>query len=373
MKLVVFGLTVSSSWGNGHATLWRGLCRALHERGHHVVFFERDLPYYAGHRDLVAQPGLELILYEHWEHASALAAREVCDADAAIVTSFCPDGPEAAEVVLASAARVRCFYDLDTPVTLDALERQRRVPYLPERGLSDFDLVLSYTGGRALDRLRIDLNARRAVPLYGWVDPSVHRPSTARPELEADLSYLGTYAEDRQAALEALFLRAADALPERWFAMAGAQYPDRFPWRQNLRFVRHLPPGDHAAFFASSRATLNVTRRAMAASGYCPSPRIFEAAACGTPIISDVWEGLDQFFKLGSEVLPARDTADVVAALRLPDEELAAIGQRARARVLAEHTAWHRAVELERLLCGSQGAREREPVTTHEEHDACSA
>jgi len=371
MKLVIFGLSVSSSWGNGHATLWRALCRALHDRGHRVVFFERDQPYYAGHRDHTAQPGLELILYADWSDARKRAALELNDADAAIVTSFCPDGPDASALVLRSAAGVRCFYDLDTPVTLDALERRQHVRYLPPNGLGDFDLVLSYTGGRALDRLQAELGARRALPLYGCVDPEIHRPAAARPEFASDLSYLGTYSDDRQPALEALFLKAADALPDHWFAIAGAQYPEHFPWRSNLRFVRHLPPADHAAFFASSRATLNVTRGPMAALGFCPSPRFFEAAACGTPIVSDAWEGLDQFFTPGSELIVARDTGDVIAALSLPQPELAEIGARGRARVLARHTALHRALELEDALRGCE-AHDAHP-SPHERPEACSA
>lgn len=221
MKLVIFGLSVSSSWGNGHATLWRGLCRALHERGHRVVFFERDQPYYAAARDLEPQPGLQLVLYDDWEQVRVAAARELRDADVGLVTSFCPDGPLATELVLGANTRVRAFYDLDTPVTLSALDRHEPVPYLSRGGLGDFDLVLSYTGGRALDRLREHLGARRAVALYGCVDPAVHKPAPPRPEFEADLSYLGTYAEDRQAALEELLLAPSDVLAHRWFVIAG--------------------------------------------------------------------------------------------------------------------------------------------------------
>jgi spore maturation protein CgeB len=371
MKIVIFGLSVSSSWGNGHATLWRGLCRALHERAHHVVFFERDLPFYAPHRDFVAQPGLDLVLYQAWDDVRSRAREELRDADAAIVTSFCPDGAQASDLVLDTPLSARCFYDLDTPVTLDALERRERVDYLPEQGLGDFDLVLSYTGGRALERLRLDLGARRALPLYGCVDPALHRPMPQRSEFQADLSYLGTYSDDRQAALEELLLKPADALRAAWFIIAGAQYPQHFPWRANLRFVRHLPPADHAAFFASARATLNVTRAPMAALGYCPSPRFFEAAACGTPVISDAWEGLEQFFTPGSELIVVRDSKDVIEALSRSKAELAAIGARARERVLDEHTAKHRAIELEALLGGSRAPDHTRALEGR--HDECSA
>lgn len=354
MKVVIFGLTVSSSWGNGHATLWRGLCRALGERGHEVVFFERDVPYYADHRDLRELPGGgRLVLYPDWESVLPLAVRELADADAGMVTSYCPDGIAASEQVLSSRAAARVFYDMDTPVTLEALRRGDTVPYLPPWGLGDFDLVLSFTGGRSLDELRARLGARRARPLYGSVDPAVHRPVAPREVFRADLSYLGTYAADRQGALQALLIDAARERPDLRFVIGGAQYPQDFPWTDNIFFVRHLPPGDHPAFYASSRLTLNVTRAAMARSGHCPSGRLFEAAACGTPLLSDGWEGLDEFFVPGEEILVARSTEDTLRALSLPPGELERIARAARERTLAEHTAERRARELEELLEGA--------------------
>src|SRR5438477_6768688 len=198
MKLVIFGLTISSSWGNGHATLWRGLCRALTGRGHHIVFFERDVPYYAAHRDLTELPGGALHLYSDWKEVLPLAKRGLADADVAIVTSYCPDGIAASELVLSSRAEVRVFYDLDTPVTLDRLRIGEPVPYLPPQGLGNFDLVLSFTGGQALEELKQQLGARRVAPLYGSVDPEVHRVVGPVDSYRCDLSYLGTYAADRQ-------------------------------------------------------------------------------------------------------------------------------------------------------------------------------
>jgi spore maturation protein CgeB len=339
MKLVVFGLTMSSSWGNGHATLWRGLCRALLRRGHDVVFFERDVPYYREHRDLWELPGMELRLYPDWEGVLPEARGHLADADVAMVTSYCPDGVVATDLVLSSPARRRVFYDLDTPVTLDQLKQGKPVFYLGPRGLGDFDLVLSYTGGAALDELRDRLGARRVAPLYGHVDPEVHRPMPPAPQYRADLSYLGTYAEDRQAALERLFIEPARRLPGLRFLIGGAQYPHEFPWTDNIYFVRHLPPEEHPAFFCSSRLTLNVTRRAMAEMGYCPSGRLFEAAACGVPIVSDEWDGLDYFFEPGREILVARTTAHVMDALAMSNEALARIARAGRERVLAMHTS----------------------------------
>lgn len=350
MRIVVFGLTISSSWGNGHATLWRGLCRALARRGHAVTFFERDVPYYAGARDLAEVPGGELVLYEDWAAIRRRAERAVAEADVAMVTSFCPDGLDATELVLAAPRALRAFYDLDTPVTLARLDRGESLTYVGPRGLRDFDLVLSYTGGAALERLRAQLGARNVVPLYGHVDPEVHRPVAPRPDFAADLSYLGTYAADRQAALEALFIEPARRRPGRRFLIGGAQYPTDFPWADNIFFARHLPPADHPAFFSSCRLTLNVTRRAMAEMGWCPSGRLFEAAACGAAILTDEWDGLDAFFEPGREILVARSAAGAVAALDLSDAELRAIAAAGRERALAEHTSDRRAVTLERAI-----------------------
>jgi spore maturation protein CgeB len=353
MKIVIFGLTMSSSWGNGHATLWRGLIRALTKRGHRVVFFERDVPYYAANRDLFDIPGGDLVLYQDWNDIHHRAKAELSDADMAMATSYCPDGIAASKLLLDAARPLHVFYDLDTPVTFSRLEAGDTITYIGPRGLRDFDLVLSYTGGRALDRLQSELGAFRVAPLYGHVDPDVHRPVQPMDHYISDFSYLGTYAADRQAALQRLFIDPAGLRPKQRFLIGGAQYPDDFPWQPNIHFVRHLPPPEHPAFFSSSRLTLNITRQAMADMGWCPSGRLFEAAACGTPILSDTWEGLESFFEPGQEILIAETTADAVRALDLTDAELKRVAAAGRERVLAEHTSEHRARELEILLEGA--------------------
>ena len=346
MKLVVFGLSVSSSWGNGHATLWRGLIHALAWLGHRVVFYERDLPYYAEHRDLAELEDGELRLYSSWDEILQVARADVADADVAMVTSYCPDGVAATNLVLGSSAGLRVFYDLDTPITLQRVRSGESVPYLRPEGLTDFDLVLSYTGGTALEQLKQRLGARRVIPLYGSVDPQVHYPVARVDRYQADLSYLGTYAEDRQQALLRLLIEAARRRPERRFLIGGAQYPAAFPWSDNIFFVRHLPPSEHSAFYCSSRITLNVTRAPMAEMGYCPSGRLFEAAACGAAVLSDSWDGLDQFFEPGSEILVASSTEEALAALEVSDEQLALLARAARERVLIDHTAERRAQQL---------------------------
>ncbi len=371
MKIVIFGLTVSSSWGNGHATLWRGLIGALNRRGHTVTFFERDLPFYSSTRDLTDLPGRsQLRLYTSFEDIQA-EARQACNsADLALSTSFCPDGRDASALLLESNAATKAFYDLDTPVTLSRLGAGASVPYLPDDGLGAFDLVLSYTGGRALTELQTRLGARRVSPLYGWVDPEAHRPVPPVDRFRCDLSYLGTYAADRQPALETLFVEPARRLSDRRFVIGGAQYPDTFPWVPNLLFVQHMPPAEHPGFFCSSRLTLNVTRQAMAEYGFCPSGRLFEAAGCGAPIVSDTWEGLSSFFTPGEEILPARTTADVLDALSLSDAELDRVAKAARARTLEEHTAEARVQQLE-ALCGS--SPETAPTITPSRHLSLAA
>jgi spore maturation protein CgeB len=368
MKIVIFGLTLSSSWGNGHATLWRGLIAALGRRGHDVVFFERDVPYYAAHRDLTSFPQAQLVLYGDWAQIASQARRHLADADATIITSYCPDADAAARLVFdAARAAVHVFYDLDTPVTLSRLEAGEMVEYVPRGGLKDFDLVLSYTGGTALTAVRERLGARRVAPLYGHVDPEAHRPvaiDTSAPR--ADLSYLGTYARDRQPTLERLFIEPARRLPARCFVLGGSGYPADFPWTPNIWFFQHVAPDRHPAFFCSSRLTLNVTRADMVAMGHCPSGRLFEAAACGTPLLSDCWEGLADFFRPGEEILIANSTEEALAALEMSDAELVRIGRAGRERVLSEHTSAHRAQELLAYLeddsCGASFPR---PETAH--------
>lgn len=331
-----------------------------------MLFFEKDVPYYASTRDMTEIPGCELRLYETWEDAAARASCELARADAGIVTSYCPHGIEACRLVLDSTARVHAFYDLDTPVTLSRLQAGESVDYLPPGGLGDFDIVLSYTGGEALNELRRLLKARSVAALYGSVDPEVHKPAEPMAEFAADLSYLGTYAEDRQQTLEELLIKPARIASQRRFVIGGAQYPATFPWTSNIYFVRHLPPSLHPAFFSSSRMTLNVTRKAMSDLGYCPSGRLFEAAACGTPLVSDAWEGIEQFYRPGEEILLCRTAEDTLKALTSSDAQLKRMAKAARERTLEEHTADRRAIELEAILEGTHvgdhsGGREGKP------------
>ena len=351
MRIVIFGLTVTSSWGNGHATTWRGLLAALHGAGHRVTFFERDVPYYAAARDLPQPPFCDLVLYADWQDAVPRARAALREADVAIVSSFCADGIVAGDLVLESSARVKAFYDIDTPRTLDDLAgtgmaSPNGARYLDARQIPEYDVYLSFTGGPALRELETRWHARRAVPLYCSVDPGVHRPAAPAAEFRCSLGYLGTYSADRHAALEALLAEPARQRPDDRFWVVGSSYPAELAWPPNVRRRSHLPPEEHAAFYCANRITLNVTRAAMARTGYSPSVRLFEAMACGTPVLTDDWPGLADLFVPGSEILVAPTTADALAALDRSDDELRRIAAAARGRVLAEHTASVRAREL---------------------------
>lgn len=350
MKIIIFGLSISSAWGNGHATLLRGLFRALYEQGHEVHFFERDVPYYASHRDVESLPYAHLHLYSDWNENLPQAKLQLADADAAMVTSYCPDGLAACELVLHADLPRTVFYDMDTPVTLSRIERGEQVDYIPREGLNGFDLVLSYTGGDALHQLKTKLGAHCVAPLYGWVDPTVYHRVESSRHFESDLSYLGTYSADRQHGLEQFLLAPARQLTGRQFLVAGAMYPDPGSWPANVRHFEHIAPPEHSAFYSSSPLTLNITRASMAALGFCPSGRLFEAAACRTAVLSDWWVGLDTFFTPGEEILIATSTADAIAALQKGSAEWERIAARAQQRALDCHTAAIRASRLISLL-----------------------
>jgi len=358
MKIVIFGLSISSAWGNGHATLLRGLFRALHNLGHEIHFFERDVPYYASHRDTSYFSFVHLHLYPDWSEVLPIVNGEMAGADAAMVTSYCADGAAACDLILQSGIPRKLFYDMDTPVTLERLRRRERVDYLPKGGFEGFDLVLSYTGGESLIQLRDMLSAPRTAALYGWVDPSIHYAVQVSSRFESDLSYLGTYSADRQPALEDLLIEPAKQRPAATFVIGGAMYPAVNSWPGNIRYYDHVIPADHCAFYSSSPLTLSITRASFAAMGYCPSGRLFEAAACGTAVLSDWWEGLDTFLEPGQEILIATSTAETLRALSMNREEVKRIGARARQRAFDCHTADIRARRLLDLIEGPRDESE---------------
>jgi spore maturation protein CgeB len=352
MKLVVFGLTLSSSWGNGHATTYRALLRAFAERGHKITFYEWDAPWYGGaHRDLAHPNFCDLVLYSSWEKIAPRAISEALDADAVLVGSYVREGARVIDALAEAGVAPLFFYDIDTPVTVAGL-RNGASEHLRADQVPLFTRYLSFTGGPFLTEVvEGELGAQEALPLYCSVDASQHQPTEVDPELAVDLAYMGTYAPDRQPVIERFLNQVARRLPDHTFLIAGPQYPAEIEWSRNVRLVPHLPPGRHPAFYSSARWQLNATRADMVAAGWSPSVRLFEAGAIGAPIISDRWPGIDVLFEPGKEILLPRDTADVVDILTgTGEEERREIGQAMRARVLAEHTSAHRAEELELYL-----------------------
>jgi spore maturation protein CgeB len=391
MRIVILGLSITSSWGSGHATTYRCLVRALADRGHDLLFLERDKPWYAANRDLPVPPYGRTILYGSVAGLQEQHAAAVRNADLVIVGSYVPDGIAVGAWVLATAGGVTAFYDIDTPITLAALARGD-CAYLSTDLIPRYRLYLSFTGGPTLDLIRERFGARLVRPLYCAVDPELYYPASdgapdaedvptdertpphptaagvllhpaappvgaRRPEqggglqTRYDLGYLGTYSADRQPALERLLIEAARQLPERRFAVAGAQFPEDIIWPANVSHTVHLSPREHRAFYNAQRFTLSVTRADMIAAGYSPSVRLFEAAACATPVITDPWPGLEEFFRPGTEILVAETTTDVLRLVReMPEAERLAIGQAARTRALDVHTGAHRAAVLERYV-----------------------
>jgi spore maturation protein CgeB len=348
LSIVILGLSITSAWGNGHATTYRALVRALTARGHHVLFLERDVPWYAENRDLPQPPYGRTALYADLADLQTRFAVEVRMADLVIVGSYVPQGVEVGSWVVQTAQGVTAFYDIDTPVTLAKLARGD-YEYLTPALIPAYTLYLSFAGGPTLELLETEYGAQAARPLYCSVDPEHYFPE--RTTLQWDLGYMGTYSADRQPGLMELLLAPAERQARSRFVVAGPGYPATTVWPPNVARIEHLPPDQHRAFYNSQRFTLNLTRADMVRLGYSPSVRLFEAAACGTPIISDLWAGLETILVPHHEILPAQSHADVLSYLvDLPEAARVALGERARQKVLDQHTAAHRAQELEGYL-----------------------
>jgi len=345
LNIVILGLSITSAWGNGHATTYRALVRALAGRGHDILFLERNAPWYAAARDLPNPPYCRTVIYNNFNELKKFAAA-IRSADLVIVGSYVPNGIAVGEWVLGTAQGVSAFYDIDTPVTLAMLE-QRRAPYLLAEMIPRYDLYLSFTGGPILERLERHYGAPMARPLYCAVDPEIYQPQRQRRP-RWHLGYMGTYCTDRQRLLDRLLLEPARRHRTTRMVVAGAQYPAAIGWPVNVERIEHVKPAAHSRFYGKQAFTLNLTRTSMIDAGYSPSVRLFEAAACACPVISDWWEGLDQFFTLGEEILVADSPERISQYLfDLPAGTRRSIGQKARGRILAAHTAVHRAAELE--------------------------
>jgi spore maturation protein CgeB len=371
MKIVFYGLTVTSSWGNGHATTYRSLCKALARRKHHVHFIEKDVEWYRNHRDLPDPEFCTVQLYDDWSDSASLLLQASKDADVVVVGSYFPDAIAATDALLDAGCGPILFYDIDTPVTLAELSSHGSTNYLDAAHIPHYAAYLSFSGGPALRILEHAFGSPRAVGFYCSVDPSMHQRTTSHALYRCSLSYLGTYAPDRQRKLMHYLNGAARLMPLTSFVVAGPQYPASIPWRPNVRWLDHVAPPDHPAFYSSCRFTLNLTRSDMVKAGFSPSVRLFEASACGATILSDAWPGMEEFLTPGKEILLPRDEYDVARILRdMPEEESERIGRAAQERILEQHTADHRALEFEAIVnavVDTHRAPPRRPKSTWEE------
>jgi spore maturation protein CgeB len=348
LDIVILGLTVTSSWGNGHATTYRSLIRGLAARGHRILFLEQDAPWYAANRDEPNPPGATTELYRDFDDLVMRFEQAVERASLVIVGSYVADGARCGEWVTSVALGRTAFYDIDTPITLAKLKTGDE-DYITPALIRRYDAYFSFTGGPVLRVIEERYGSPMARALYCSVDPQKYHPVALAAQW--DLGYLGTYSIDRQSTLDALLTEPARRWAAGRFAVAGPQYPDDLEWPENVERTIHLSPREHTAFYGAQRFTLNVTREAMKHAGYAPSVRLFEAGACGVPVISDWWEGLDSVFRVGKEVLVAESTDDVLKLLHdMPDARRLAIAAAARLRVLAEHTPEQRVSQLESYL-----------------------
>jgi spore maturation protein CgeB len=355
MRFAFFGSSLVSSYWNGACTYYRGLIRCLHERGHEIVFYEPIAYERQEHRDIDDPPYARVVVYEAQTEQQVLRTVETARGGFDVVVKCSGVGVHdrlLESAVLDLGAPLTIFWDVDAPATLASMEADAADPLRAR--IADFDLVLTYGGGDPVVRRYRALGARDCVPIYNALDPTTHHPVTPREELRADLSFLGNRLPDREARVEEFFFTTAAALPERRFVLGGSGWGDRARGLPNVHHLGHVPTGDHNALNCSALSVLNVSRESMAANGFSPATRVFEAAGAGACVITDAWEGIEQFLEPGEEVLVARDGEEVSELLwDLDPWRAERIGLAARARVLGAHTYMDRAAQVEALLAGA--------------------
>jgi spore maturation protein CgeB len=345
MKIVILGLSITSSWGNGHATTFRSLVKGLHKRGHSVSFLERDVPWYANNRDMPDPDYCKVYLYQSLSDLQQNYGGKISNADLVIVGSYVPEGVAVADFVMKSAHGVKAFYDIDTPITYSKLQNGD-FEYISPALIPQFDLYLTFSGGKILEIFSNILGSRNVKPFYCSVDPDLYFPDAF--DKAWDLGYLGTYSPDRQPSLDRLLIQAARKWKDGKFIIAGPQFPSDLKWPGNVRYIKHVTPYLHRKFYNKQRLTLNITRQDMIKMGYSPSVRLFEAAACGVPVISDYWEGLESFFEPGREIFTSSSPEETIRIIKgTSDADLKTLAQGALNKVLRLHTGVQRAIELE--------------------------
>jgi spore maturation protein CgeB len=351
MNIAFFGSSLVSAYWNGAATYYRGIVRALHARGHRVTFYEPDAYDRQQHRDMPDPDWARVVVYEPTEGAALRAVEAARGADVIVKTSgvgVCDEVLQAAVPARKAAHALAIYWDVDAPATLDRLAANPADPLHPL--LPQYDLVLTYGGGDPVVRAYTAAGARACVPIYNALDPETHHPVPADPRFAADLGFLGNRLPDREQRVEAFFLAAAERLPLRRFLIGGNGWHDK-PMPSNVRQVGHVYTRDHNAFNCTPLAVLNINRDSMARYGFSPATRVFEAAGAGACLITDAWEGIEQFLAPGEEVLVASDGEDVASIVAgLDAARAAAIGAAACRRVLTEHTYARRVLEVESVL-----------------------
>ena len=350
-----FGSSLVSAYWNGAATYYRGVVRALHERGYRVTFYEPDAYERQKHRDIPDPEWATVVVYAASTDGVLQALEQATSADIIVKTSgvgVFDTLLENAVLTLKAPHATAIFWDVDAPATLDRLEQNLNDPL--RALIPQYDLVLTYGGGDPVVQAYTAVGARVCVPIYNALDPSTHYPVAPEPRFQADLAFLGNRLPDRERRVETFFLSAAAALPDRRFLLGGNGWADK-PMPPNVHYAGHVYTRDHNAFNCTPRAVLNISRDSMARYGFSPVTRVFEAAGAGACLITDAWEGIEDFLEPGREVLVAEggdDVADLTRALTA--DTARQIGAAARRRVLSEHTYAHRVEQLERLL-GARG------------------
>ncbi len=360
MNIAFFGSSLVSAYWNGAATYYRGIIRALAERGHAVTFYEPDAYERQQHRDITDPGWARVVVYPATQEQVERQLEAARAADLVVKASgigVFDEFLERAVLDLRRPGRMAAFWDVDAPATLDRIAANPQDPF--KRLIPRYDLVLTYGGGPPVIAGYESLGARQCVPIYNALDPATHFRVAPDPRFAGDLAFLGNRLPDREARVEEFFLRAAAELPERAFLLAGNGWHDK-PVPANVRRLGHMYTRDHNAFNSTPLAVLNVSRESMARYGYSPATRVFEAAGAAACIITDKWAGLELFLEPGGEVLAARDGADVAWLLAsLTPARARSIGEAARRRVLSQHTYAHRAAQFERLLGAGRPASGR--------------
>ncbi len=358
MEIAFYGSSLLSSYWNGAATYYRGLLGAMARLGHSITFYEPDAFDRQSHRDIEPPDWARVVVWPATAEGLRGVLAEAGRAD--VVMKASGVGVFDAElldgvVAQARPGALRCLVDVDAPATLAEMRGDEGHPV--RRALPALDLVVTYGGGPPVVAAYEGMGARRCVPIYNALDPETHHPVPAQARFAADLSFLANRLPDREARVETFFLGPAGALPGRTFLLGGNGW-DGKPMSGNVRLLGHVGTADHNALNCSALAVLNVARDSMADVGFSPATRVFEAAGAGACLITDAWEGIEQFLRPGEEVLVARDGAEVAEHMRtLTPERARAIGEAARARVLAGHTYARRAVELDALLSDVRARR----------------